>query len=648
MDDKDIKQIIKEQAEQIPVPETLKPGQVEERLVGKTPKRVFLRLPVRVLAACLALFVCGSVWYFLRTPDNKTKTVKPVESTGTTGQPVQKGQVSAEEETGGTSYAFLCETINSCNDVEKDMANSLDIASAERSETQKSTESEESTGMASSEDFSDTDEQVQGISEGDIVKTDGSHIYTVRDSVTGSKVCIYDTSPKQIADFRLKNVDVNEMYLYGDKLVILAQRWPDSSDVNAGSSAKGAHTDVMFLPDNMETEIWIYDISDPATPKKIVKHTQSGSYNTSRMADGFLYVFSDYYVSGKKHDKEKPETFIPLADGEVLQEKDIETVSKKKNNRYMVMTSLALQKPEKYADRFSAFGGSDKYYMNEAHIFITERLYDAELDGVRTRITRFGYQDGSFEKQKSVKIQGFVQDSYNMHEYNGYFIVVYTRYGEDMTDNGLCVMNEKMEVVGELTGLGKDEEIYSSYYLDNMAYFVTYRNTDPVFAVDLSNPKKPELVSKLKLPGFSDYLHSFGDSMLLGVGQGERKGKNGIDYGALKLSVFEYDNGHRLKEKDTWLAEKFSSSIAGLNHKAVFVDEERSLVGLGVENGNNGESRYQVFSYKNGKWKSMMKQNYVSSSFQVRGLRIGERFYVVDVKKGITVYDLNSWKKLAS
>ena len=75
-----------------------------------------------------------------------------------------------------------------------------------------------------------------------------------------------------------------------------------------------------------------------------------------------------------------------------------------------------------------------------------------------------------------------------------------------------------MNTLGKIDNLGNDETIYASYYIGSMAYFVTYRQTDPVFAVDISNPKKPVVKAKLKLPGFSSYLHSFGENQLIGVG----------------------------------------------------------------------------------------------------------------------------------
>lgn len=662
MDEKKILGNMKKLAEDISVPESLKPEQIEKRL-NKIPQKRdgsrFVKGAAGVAAACLVL-VAGGMWFGRQMTGETTRGQEVVSSDSAAYPDVQR----AEKKSGrtGTSYEILCDSINNYNEIrEKDYLYETIYADTDDVLTGSADKSAESAGSASAvkksfddsssnsisreNDFSDTDEQVEGIGEGDIVKTDGKHIFALCFTVNGSKIKIYNTTEKSadlVSDIKLKEMDVQEMYISGSKLIVTAQVWGKDSVSSSTSKSKAPINDIS------EVQILVYDVSDPAGPKKTASHTQSGNYNTSRLANGFLYTFSGYSVWGDGHKEEEPKTFVPCVDGTVLKEEDIAAVSGRDNNRYMVMTSMPIDNPKVLADTYSAFGGSNVYYMNEEHIYATEGFYDTDNPNFeqRTQITRFGYRDGIFDKQASTQVRGAIENSYYMHEYNGYFCYVYTRYKQDAPVNGLCVMDDRLEVVGEVSGLGKNETIYSSYYMDNMAYFVTYRNTDPVFAVDLSNPEKPKLVSELKLPGFSDYLHSFGEGMLLGIGQGEGERKNGFVYEALKLSLFEYDDEHQLKEKDMLLAAKNTSSQAGENHKAVFVDEERKLVGLAVQNYSTGEDSYHVYQFKNGKWKRVMKQADLSSFLNVRGLRIGQSFYVVD-SDGISVYNINNWGLLS-
>ncbi len=652
MEDRRIEDKIKEQAEQIPVPDTLQPEQMEKRLRQVKQKRtgVFLtparrwRMAAGVAAACLVLVV-GAVWF--AAGGWATGGIGNDASDGSAVSEIGKDAAGREaapavpvERVTGTSYDLLCESVNAYNTrMKKELMardyenenfgiNMDDVAGVSRQ-----TEKFAGTDNAVPEDFSDTDTQVAGIMEGDIVKTDGNYLYVAKDILVGSEVRIYkadgrDTS--RLSKISVEGEDIQELYLSGKCLILVSVPWDDEtgSESSEGGLARS------------QTRLCLYDISDPQKPTKLAEHSQSGNYNTSRLADGYLYTFSDYQAEGDKNKPEKPGTFVPEVDGSVLREQDIEMLTKDDDNSYMVMTSLKIDRPDEFTDTFSAFGGSDVYYMNSERIYATR----AEEED-RTRITRFGYSDGVFAKEASTKVRGQIENSYYMHEYNGYFCFVYTRYRKNNTTNGICVMDDKLKLVGHLDELGNDETIYASYFIDHMAYFVTFYETDPVFAVDLSNPEKPKLKSELKLPGFSEYLHSFGEGQLLGIGRGAGKEKDALVLDSVKFSIFTYNGDDELKEKSSFLVASYTESIAGENHKAVFVDEERGLVGLGIEREGIIDT-YQVYRYAGGKWKRVLKQKNISSVDRTRGLRIGEYFYVVDADVNICVYNLENFELL--
>jgi len=230
-----------------------------------------------------------------------------------------------------------------------------------------------------------------------------------------------------------------------------------------------------------------------------------------------------------------------------------------------------------------------------------------------------------------------------MHEYKGNFVFVYTTYDKfNNSTNGLCVLDENLELLGEISELGNTEKIYASYFIDNMAYFVTFRQTDPVYAVDISDPKNPILKSELKLPGFSSYLHSFGDNMLLGIGRGSA---NSLGTESVKLSLFSINDNYEIKEKDTLIIGTGTYSAAENNHKVVFVDEEHGLIGLGIET-DSGSNFYGVYRYEKGKLKKVLAHTTKYSTVDnIRGLRIGEYFYIVNASKEIECYDIYSWTK---
>ena len=97
-----------------------------------------------------------------------------------------------------------------------------------------------------------------------------------------------------------------------------------------------------------------------------------------------------------------------------------------------------------------------------------------------------------------------------------------------MTENALYILGKNLEVTGKIEGLAKGEYIKSARFMGDMAYFVTFRQADPLFSVDVSDAANPKVIGYLKIPGFSEYLHPFGDGLLFGLGQDADEAKGGV------------------------------------------------------------------------------------------------------------------------
>lgn len=711
-----IREKMQKEAERIPVPESVHPDVIENKLREKHKHPATLwqegkrRRRIVAAAAAVVFLIAGGVWmaaggFSDRNAGNGNSdtgiTVADAGSTddaggtgngGNTGNTGNGAAENGDDQRTGTSYDNIWEAVKDyakqngtvIMTAEDAASGKEDVSEQSVSSLAKSSASADSTGAGSSVQYSETDLQVQGVMEGDIVKTDGRAIYTAcqknsqngNDWVTKSVVKIYQAEGEKVEKVSAITLDdyrIDEMYLSGDKLILEGQQWQpsgtqdkenvedisdteDASDTeDSGDSASAGeqtgvikdHTDSCYTDDviwmgNCETKIIIYDISDLTSPKKAAEHTQSGFYTTSRISDGYLYTFSDYTITLKDSDKKSDrEEYIPLVDGALMKERDLTASAEKGGDSYLVMTALALTDISQFKDQMAELGGANVIYMNENHIYSSRDMWWQDGGQSKSIVTRYIYKDGIFQKDAQAKTRGTLNDSYYMHEYNGYFCYVYTKYteGDDSeaagrSKNGIAILDENMKEVGHLGGLGKGEEIYASYYIDHMAYFVTYRNTDPVFAVDLSDVTQPKLMSELKLPGFSDYLHAFGDGNLIGIGMGETKDKRGRQAGAVKLSLFRYNKDYKLSEKDSRVIDlPYSYSTAGDDHRAVYVDEERQIVGFGVSDYDN--EYYYLYQYTDGKWKELKRLDCESQITNVRGIRIGDYFYLVDVEKGI-------------
>lgn len=605
----DIRDYLKDQTKNVKTPDSLQPEAIEKMLEGKAQKKKGMSrktISILVSAACfLLIIVAGAVMIPSIQKEEKTTTV-------------------ADNKT--DSYEWFYDKIMDGYE-EPDRGFFMDFSATEKTTgasdmsdaVYENVYENDGTGAASSgADYSETDVQVDGVMEGDIVKTDGTYIYTISAATTGSRIHIYlanEGTPKEISEFFISNERCNEMYLHGDNIVLVTSTWEEENN----------------------TAVHIYDIKDKENPMLVKSLNQSGDFSTARVNGNYLYTFSNYRVDREDAKKEKPETYVPKTNGFVMPFDRICPIGEDTSNTYMVMTSLNLSEPTDYTDTISTLGASNVYYVSNENIYVVNFSWKKE----KTGITKYSYKDGTFARKESVYVDGRIENSYYMHEYNKYFCFVYTSYSSDVTKNGLCVLDENLKQVGEISNLGLDEEIYASYYMDNMAYFVTYRETDPVFAVDFSDPTNPILKSELKLPGFSSYLHSFGEDLLLGIGSQEK------GFGtAAKFSIFRIGEDQSIKQESKMLTDYWAYHIADTNHKAVFVDEERQIFGIAIEDGEESEVCYYVFSYEDKEIKQLAAVPVDVTLDDVRGVRIGDYFYVVSVGDKIDAYDMREWEKV--
>jgi uncharacterized secreted protein with C-terminal beta-propeller domain len=135
----------------------------------------------------------------------------------------------------------------------------------------------------------------------------------------------------------------------------------------------------------------------------------------------------------------------------------------------------------------------------------------------------------------SGEVSGRLLSSYSLSDYQGYLRVAVTN-GDNETSNSVIVLGaDSLKVAGHVDGLGKGERIYAVRFLGPTAYVVTFRQTDPLYIVDLSKPTAPKVSGELKLNGVSTYLHDAGDGRILGVGQEITDGEGS----AAEVSLFD-------------------------------------------------------------------------------------------------------------
>lgn len=209
--------------------------------------------------------------------------------------------------------------------------------------------------------------------------------------------------------------------------------------------------------------------------------------------------------------------------------------------------------------------------------------------------------------------------------------------------NSVYVLNEKLKMIGSIKNLAKDERVYSARFMGDVGYFVTYRETDPLFSVDLSDPKNPKIIGKLKIPGFSDYLHFYGENMLLGIGMSVEEDTQATD--GVKLSMFDLTDKTDVKEVNKLILKNVYSTDVSYDYKAALVEPERNMIGFPAN--TEGGDRYFLFSYdeKEGFKCNLSEQINGNYGNAARGVYIEDVLYVVrgNIIEG---YSLKDYKKV--
>ncbi len=230
---------------------------------------------------------------------------------------------------------------------------------------------------------------------------------------------------------------------------------------------------------------------------------------------------------------------------------------------------------------------------------LSEKLKDME----KTAIHKISFNGSKLEYKNSGSVSGYVLNQFAMDEKDGYFRIATTRsrswsdYLDEKSQesySNVFVLNDNMETVGVLENLAPGERIYSVRFMGNRAYLVTYKQVDPLFAIDLTNPKNPKVLGELKIPGYSNYLHPYSENILIGFGRDTELNSSGASVNkGLKISLFDVENPNAPKELDTFITgDRFSDSIALYDHKAFLASKSKNLLSLPVvlRNGNYGEN----------------------------------------------------------
>lgn len=718
MNEQEILTQLRKAAEEIEIPEALKPEQIEKQLQEQKakqqqenqhlkPKKSKKIIPWRRLGsmvAVLALVVCSGIYITVTRVDKNSGTGQ-TDSIAMTDTQQTVGEAGETEEAEHVDVASLGTMYHRASDYKEVYQTLLKgyqqnwIEGEMSAETSTATSEDKASGNAAKDesadmdlsegskeggkDYSTTNLQMEGVDESDIAKIDGSYIYTVEDKyivITD----IRDGKLEEVTRFLPKDCGaadrVMEIYVDGDQLILVVQGYETSlgESSKAGSdkenSDKESSDEEIAVSDASEdsafcykmngkstTQIQVYSIVDRKNPEFEGRLIQDGYYNTSRKIGDVVYLFTQYNMTSdvtsyveKKHGVEDlkegngvsslAEAVIPKVNGEKVAASEI-YLPESSGESGILVSSLDVNKPDKVLDSKLVISGYAQTYISKDALYLYEEDYDGAMI---TNIAKFALDEGRISGVAATAVRGYVRDTFAINASDGYLRVLTTDYSTEDEVNALYILDENMKLTGQLTGIAPGEEIYAARFMGNTGYFVTYRNTDPLFTVDLSDPAKPEIIGELKVTGFSEYLHFWDDTHLLGIGYESDEKTGNIEN--IKLSMFNIENPGEVTEEAKLVLKDVDYSEALYDYKSVIISKDKNLIGLVCEDYSSSRTKqtYQIYSYENGTFKKQAEIPDINgvNYENVRGMYSGNVFYLW-INDNITSYDMtDGFKKI--
>lgn len=703
MNEQEILTQLRKAAEEIEIPETLKPEQIEKQLQEQKakqqqenqhlePKKSKKIIPWRRLGsmvAVLALVVCSGIYITVTRVDKNSGTGQ-TDSIAMTDTQQTVGEAGETEEAEHVDVASLGTMYHRASDYKEVYQTLLKgyqqnwIEGEMSAETSTATSEDKASGNAAKDesadmdlsegskeggkDYSTTNLQMEGVDESDIAKIDGSYIYTVEDKyivITD----IRDGKLEEVTRFLPKDCGaadrVMEIYVDGDQLILVVQGYETSlgESSKAGSdkenSDKESSDEEIAVSDASEdsafcykmngkstTQIQVYSIVDRRNPEFEGRLIQDGYYNTSRKIGDVVYLFTQYHMTSDVvgYVEKEYTSVIPKVNGEKVAAGEI-YLPESSGESGILVSSLDVNKPDKVLDSKLVISGYAQTYISKDALYLYEEDYDGAMI---TNIAKFALDEGRISGVAATAVRGYVRDTFAINASDGYLRVLTTDYSTEDEVNALYILDENMKLTGQLTGIAPGEEIYAARFMGNTGYFVTYRNTDPLFTVDLSDPAKPEIIGELKVTGFSEYLHFWDDTHLLGIGYESDEKTGNIEN--IKLSMFNIENPGEVTEEAKLVLKDVDYSEALYDYKSVIISKDKNLIGLVCEDYSSSRTKqtYQIYSYENGTFKKQAEIPDINgvNYENVRGMYSGNVFYLW-INDNITSYDMtDGFKKI--
>jgi inhibitor of cysteine peptidase len=537
---------------------------------------------------------------------------------------------------------------------------------------------------------SETNVQVQGIDEPDIVKTDGEELFYSREDyyywyydedssdenatkminifppedmeldgeieangnllladdvllvIDWYQVQAFDVSdpanPEELWEIEYEDAGYETARLLDGKLYLVTSTWIDSYDPCPitplrmdGESIEVVCTDI-YRPNATVPVDTTYDIFviDPDSGKIEESVTFAGSYG-----DTVVYMSSDNIYLTYSYTESMLDLMADFLENEAYDLLDSNTLQRIRNLRaYDISDQAKMIEFQVIMEDFLASLDDDEQLRieNEMEDRADDYMDEHKRELVTTGIVKIDTDDLSIDA--TGEVPGYPLNQFSLDEYDNHLRIAttvgggwFSLGGSSESVNDLYVLDRNLNQTGSVLDMGEGETIYSARFIGDQGYIVTFRQVDPFYVLDLSDHKNPEKVGELKIPGYSSYLHPLSDDRILGIGQEDSE---------VKLSLFDVSDPSDPQEADKYLLDEYWSDVLETHH-AFLHDSE-----FGIFFMPGGQGGY-IFGYEDD---DLTLEKAVANIDAERAIFINNYLYVVGLDE-IVVLDENSWERVA-
>lgn len=466
------------------------------------------------------------------------------------------------------------------------------------------------------DNYTGTNLQEAGVDESDVVKTDGTYLYIAGDD----KVTVVSAAnPMEIKSTITVNGSVDSMYLYNTadrKLLALlytplnfeGKTWLDSGTIDTISTGIA-----YWIPVQAKTGIAFYNVTSPSAPEEIKTVEAEGYLISSRRVENRLHVVQQflpdlpdpYLLEGEIEDMTLEELmpfYSDITDAsyegqgrQLIAPEDFYHPNVDGGGSIVTVMTFDLDNPDQPFTSTGVVADASIVYASTEALYCTSTYWnrsgpDSNEPAEQTIIYKFDISGDQVTGQGYASVNGRVLNQFSLGEYDGVLRIGTTTgwsWGTEATSKNhvYCLKSQDGElgIIGRLEDIEPGEQLYSARFIGPRGFLVTFVNIDPLFTLDLSDPYNPKEVGKLVIPGYSTYLHPWGENYLIAIGKHaiEVEGEGFAWYQGVQLSMFDIsDFANPTLVKTEVIGDRGTGSEALYNHKAFTFWETNETDGL--------------------------------------------------------------------